>query len=216
MSYEPHDEAWDEAYERLSEELYPEHREQAIVEFTDERLRSYYLDNPDILAPAKESLMQATSLLASGHFSAALVFAATANELFLKGSLLRPIVFGLVHSPAIAQLVVESAMTQTGFSRYAKLLAGLYRMLTFNELATVTRPSSTLNLLKEASNFQQTRNQILHQGAAVSEMQAREAVDVSKHVFNLILLPVLEELSLTVDDAGRLRKYAYDPTRDAS
>ena len=107
-------------------------------------------------------------------------------------------------------------MTQTGFSRYAKLLAGLYRMLTFNELATVTRPSSTLNLLQEASNFQQTRNQILHQGTPVSEMQAREAVDVSKHVFKLILLPVLEELSLTVDDAGKLRDYGYAPARDSS
>ena len=38
MSYGPEDAAWDEAYENMSRELYPEHKEQAIAEFTRERL----------------------------------------------------------------------------------------------------------------------------------------------------------------------------------
>jgi hypothetical protein len=48
MSYIPEDAAWDEAYENISRELYPEHKEQAISEFTAERLRSYYTMHPDL------------------------------------------------------------------------------------------------------------------------------------------------------------------------
>lgn len=40
MSYDEHDAALDEFYDYMDKELYPEHREQAISEFTEERLRS--------------------------------------------------------------------------------------------------------------------------------------------------------------------------------
>jgi hypothetical protein len=43
MSYDERYAAMDEMYERIGEELYPEHRVQAIGEFTAERLSSYYL-----------------------------------------------------------------------------------------------------------------------------------------------------------------------------
>lgn len=41
MSYDEHDAAMDEMYERISAELCPEHREQAVSEFTSDRLRSF-------------------------------------------------------------------------------------------------------------------------------------------------------------------------------
>ena len=51
------DAAWDQMWDQMSVELYPEHKEQAIEEFTTERLQSFYLRNPDILAPGTPMLM---------------------------------------------------------------------------------------------------------------------------------------------------------------
>ena len=67
MSYDYHDAAMDEAYERLSEELYPSHKAQAIVEFTRERLRSYYLEHSDLLLPAGRTYKLAKALLAANQ-----------------------------------------------------------------------------------------------------------------------------------------------------
>jgi len=39
MSYDEYDAAMDEMYDRIGVELYPEHRAQAIDEFTADRLR---------------------------------------------------------------------------------------------------------------------------------------------------------------------------------
>ena len=58
MSYTPEDAAWDDAYESMSQELYPEHKEQAIAEFTHERLRSYYIAHPEILIPAIQTFKE--------------------------------------------------------------------------------------------------------------------------------------------------------------
>jgi hypothetical protein len=39
MSYDENDAAMDEFYDQISRELYPDHRDQAISEFTQERLK---------------------------------------------------------------------------------------------------------------------------------------------------------------------------------
>ena len=204
MSYSPEDSAWDEAYESMSRELYPEHKAQAIIEFTYERLRSFYVKNPEILVPAVRNFKVAKSLLSSGQPAAALVFAASATELFLKGSLLRPVVFGLVHSESLAELVVASALSQTGFKRYEKLLAGLFRELTQTDISSLVRVIGAKPLLVEASQLQEQRNGVVHQGDGVSETQAVLAVSIAEEVFNQILGRVLVELGLSLEKGGRL------------
>jgi len=74
MSYDQHDAAIDEMYERISEELYPEHKEQAVSEFTADRLQSFYLSNPMVMRPAVDALQEAKRLKAHGHPAAAVVF----------------------------------------------------------------------------------------------------------------------------------------------
>ena len=96
MSYDPQDAAFDQMYERISDELYPEHKERALSDFTEERLRSFYLDNPAVMRPAVDILQEVKRLQENGHSSATVVFCATAIELFLKATLLQPIVYGLV------------------------------------------------------------------------------------------------------------------------
>jgi HEPN domain-containing protein len=204
MSYDYHDAAMDEAYERLSEELYPEHKAQAILEFTYERLRSYYLQHKDLLVPAARTYKLAESLLHAEQSAAALAFSASAVELFLKACLLRPVVAGLVHSESVADLVVESALSQTGFKRYEKLLAGLFKELTRLEIGQIKRPGAVKPLLEEASALQDRRNAVMHRGAEVSAAEAEEAFSVATAVFNEVLVIVVNELGLSIKKGGEL------------
>ena len=182
MSYDPTDAAWDEAYERMSQELYPEHREQAISEVTTDRLQSYYLRNPAITHPGFRMQNEALKLLANGHYSAALVFAASATEQFLKVALLRPVVYGLVHFDSLAEMIVNSALSQTGYLRYTKLLSGLFNTLTSTELAKITLPGKSKSLLNEASELQSRRNDVVHKAEEIFEVEAASAIEVSAGV----------------------------------
>ncbi|XTI72389.1 hypothetical protein ACQAYK_12020 [Acidithiobacillus sp. AC3] len=204
MSYSPEDAAWDEAYESMFRELYPEHKEQAIAEFTSERLRSYYVAHPEVLVPAARAFKEAKMLHANGHHSAALVFAASATELFLKSSLLRPVVYGLVHNESLAELVVAAALSQTGFMRYEKLLAKLFVELAGVELTTLRRQPEAKPLLREAADIQELRNAVIHQGQAITLEQAQHGIDVSTEVFNQMLAAVLSNLGLSLEKGGRL------------
>src|SRR5437016_11002375 len=105
MSMEPWEAEEEAALQNLYNEFGPEwaaeHRDelfqQAVREFTADRLKSYYVAQPRLALPALDSLKESQSLLAS-HPKAALVFAMTAIEVTIKTVLLKPIVFGLVHT----------------------------------------------------------------------------------------------------------------------
>ena len=204
MTYTYEDAAWDEAYETMSRELYPEHKTQAISEFREERLRSFYTENPELLVPAAKAFKEAKALFANGDHAAALVFSASATELFLKSSLLRPVVYGLIHNQALADLVVPAALSQSGYIRYEKLLAGLFRELTGVEIRTLKRTSGAKPLLEEAGDIQSIRNKVVHLGTEVSMEQATMAIDVSTEIFNQVLAKVLSNLGLTLETSGRL------------
>src|SRR5689334_2194881 len=113
MSYDQYDEARDAMYDEISRELYPDHKAQAITEFTTARLQSYYTANPVVMRPAVESIQEGRRLQANGHSSAAIVFFVTAIELLLKATLLKPVVHGLVHSEGLAEVIVAQALGQS-------------------------------------------------------------------------------------------------------
>lgn len=204
MSYDPLDAAWDEAYERMSQELYPEHKEQAIAEFTRSRLKSYYVDHSDVLIPAIRMFKESKAMADAGHNGAALIFAASATELFLKAALLRPVVYGFVHSEGLADLIVNTTLSQTGFKRYKQLLSELFLELINVNLLSIKRPSSTLPLLEEASEIQVQRNKILHQGVEISAEEAQLGISVATEVFNRILVEVLSALGFSLQKGGIL------------
>lgn len=204
MSYTLEDAAWDDAYESMSQELYPEHKEQAIAEFTHERLRSYYITYPEVLIPAAQTYKESKALLAGGHNEAALVFAASATELFLKAALLRPVVYGFVHSESMAELIVNAALSQTGFNRYETLLSKLFLEIAGIELKSLVRETGTKPLLEEASDIQKTRNHVVHQGGCVTSEQAKIALEITTQIFNQVLAKVLTQLNLNIEKGGLL------------
>ncbi|OGP54501.1 MAG: hypothetical protein A2X89_05955 [Deltaproteobacteria bacterium GWD2_55_8] len=203
MSYDENDAARDDFYEQISRELYPDHKQQAIEEFTADRLRSYYVKSPGVMRPAVDAVQEAKALLAVGRHSPALVFSASAIELLLKATLLRPVVYGLVHNDALAEIIVQRVIgRQTDIERYEGLLAGLFHTLAKIDLRAICRDGVTLPLLQEAKQFQSLRDKILHQGTHCSPQDAETAFSVAVAVYDKIVAPMLFALGLKVEEKG--------------
>ena len=209
MSYDENDAAMDAMYEQIGLELYPEHKAQAVDEFTADRLCSFYVKNPTVMRPAVDALQEGKRLNESNHYSAAIVFFVTAIELLLKATLLKPVVYGLVHNEGLAEIVVQHALGQAGFDRYESLLTNLFSELANMELQTITRNGETEKLLVECKNLQKLRNQIIHQGAGCTSAQAELGLKVSAAVFDLIVVPMLFSLGLTVVEKGGITKRQF-------
>ncbi|MCO5096680.1 MAG: hypothetical protein M9884_04315 [Rhodocyclaceae bacterium] len=205
MSYDEHDAALEEMYDRIGQELYPEHKAQAIEEFTAERLRSFYLKHPEVMRPALTAFKEAKALRESNHFSAALVFYVTSIELFLKSTLLKPVVYGLVHNDALADVIVQFALGQSGFDRYKSLLAKLFSDIANIELNDIKREGAVKPLLDEALDVQKIRNKIIHQGATCTESEANLARDVATLVFGRIVVQMFDTLGLDVHEKGLIK-----------
>lgn len=207
MSNSPEDYLWDEAYAAMAREVYPEHRAQAIEEFTSERLQSYYLKNPDVAVAAARAFKEAKLLLEHGHPAACVAFAVTSIEQFLKAALLRPVVFGLVHMESLAALIVDVATDQSGgLDRYKKLLAGLFKNLADIELGTVKREGASRPLLEEIKSLQDQRNAVVHRGAALTNQDAELALAVANAVFSQVFVHLLAAVGLQIVKGGRIVK----------
>ena len=202
MSYEPGDEAWDDFYSSLSEELYPEHKAQAISEFTRDRLRSFYLMNPDLMVPALAMYMESKVLWSMKRPTPTVVFYMTTLELLLKATLLKPIVYGLVHNEGLAGLIVEHALGQTGLHRYKGLLAKIYQDLTGLDISKVSRTGSSMPLLDESLELQKIRNKIIHQGDQALIEEANRSKEIVSEAFDSIVHPILLSLGLKLIPGG--------------
>jgi len=89
------------------------------------------------MSPAVMALQEGKALYELRHHAAAVVFFASAVELLLKATLLKPVVYGLVHHDGLADIVVRHTLGQTGFGRYDKLLANLFLEFAKVDLSTV-------------------------------------------------------------------------------
>src|SRR5436189_3774333 len=202
MSYTEEDAARDAFYEQISQELYPEHKAQAIEEFTAERLCSFYVKHSKVMQPAVDALQEGKALHGEGHHAAAVVFFASAVELLLKATLLQPVVYGLVHHDGLADIIVSQALGQTGFDRYQNLMANLFSELAGIDIKTISRKGSEKPLLAECTELQKIRNEIIHKGNRCSAEQADMGLEVSVAAYQSIVFPMLRALGLTVIEQG--------------
>lgn len=200
MSYSPEEAARDAAMEDFYEEV----SRQAISEFTSERLRSYYLQNPDLAVPGKRTFVQARHLYRAGQLGPALVCGVTVIEVFFKIGFLRPVLYGLVHSEPLAEAVVGAALSQPGYQRYLPLLQALHLELVGKELKSFSRKGSNKNILVEADEAQKCRNLVIHQGYEPTDEQARQAIGSAAIVMVNIWRPMLNALGLKLGAQGRV------------
>src|SRR5512140_3489463 len=99
----------DAARDEFYEEVYADARKEAVDNFTAERLCSFYAKEPTIAENPVKSLAEARLLLQTPHSTAAFLHAAVATEVVLKGVVLKPIIYGFIHSDTMAPLIVELA-----------------------------------------------------------------------------------------------------------
>ena len=196
MSYDEQDAAMDAFYEQISQELYPEHKEQAIGEFIEERMQSYYLKNPKIIQAPIDSYLHAHELLDISPRSA-LVMYTTAVELFLKSILLKPVLFGMIDNENLAELIVNYSVRQASFDRQKKLLNPLCLRVANIELSDI-KGTSGKPILDEAEEIQKVRNRVLHQGHKASVDDMEKAKNIASRIFKDVVFPVLHKMNLEV------------------
>lgn len=195
---------WEEAaYEEAMEALYAEHKEQAIEEFTDERLQSYYIAHPSIAEPPLRSLDQARKLLP--HYpTAAFVFAAIAIEVGLKVALLKPVVYGLVHSESIAGIITDMVIAHTGFDRFRKLLLHILSEYGGVDLDQFKRQGASKTLWEEMEEVRKRRNQIIHRAEIATDDESQKAIAVASSVLEELFPAVVKNLGFHTHKNGRV------------
>jgi hypothetical protein len=117
----------------------------------------------------------------------------------LKTTLLKPVVFGLVHHESLAAVIVEHTFGQTGFERYKTLLSSLFSSIAEIDLNSVKREAAGSSLLDEVLSLQKLRNKIIHQGLQCVKEDADNALAICSAVYGMIVLPMLNALGLKVE-----------------
>jgi hypothetical protein len=207
MSMEPWEAEQEAALDGLYKQFGPEWVEenwhdlydQAVEEFTADRLRSYYLAHPNIAKPALDSLVEGQSLL-QAHPKAALVFATTSIELSIKTVLLKPIVFGLVHTEAVAELVTDLTIEHTGMDRFKMLLTEILRRFGGLDLNSFRRRYSHKTIWQEIKEVQINRNVVIHRGELDDMTSAELSIGVASAILHELLPQVICELGLHLHD----------------
>lgn len=180
------EEAYSEFVDSLASELYEEHKERAIEEFVSERLASYYKTHTEIAKEAVSFLKKAQSLQGSEP-TASLLFSSTATEVLLKSVLLKPIVYGLVHTESLAELIATGLVKQTGIDRFKELVFGIldHHVAFEGSIKKYCRPGCSTALWQERESLQKIRNKVLHQAKECSETDAAQSVEVTLAFVNL-------------------------------
>ncbi len=195
------DDAWETAFDKAAfDDDYADYaedaamdalREQTIAEFQQERLGSYYTEHPEVAQPAIDRLNEAQALFDAGFISASLVFAISAVEHMLKYTLLRPIIYGLVHSEFAAELIAD---VEVRLATLPKLLFPIIAKIAKVDLSTYRRHDQPITLWDEFKRLQVIRNGVLHQGKSVEQGDASTALavgdamltDVVRHVMSAV------------------------------
>lgn len=186
-------------------ELLDEHYGEAVEQFTSERLQSYYLANPSLATPARESLLYAQSLMPS-FTQAALIFAVTATELTIKSVLLQPIITGLVHTEELASFIADLTTKHTGLERFHTLLTEILAQLGGVQLKTFKRANSTKTLWEEVTEVQSARNALIHRGRKSNASVAGLSISVAETLLNDIFPKIVANLGLHIDGSMNVCK----------
>lgn len=210
MSYDEEDVRREEEYDQLrrefDDELYPEHRDQAIEEFTIERLQSFYEKHPDVIQPAVKMMEEGEKLYDAERFSPSAVFSVSAIELFLKSVIIKPFVFGLVHDEELAEIIMNEASKMTGIERYEDLLERLCSRIASIEIKMVYREGASNPIFSEYKEVQKIRNKVLHQGEQCSKENSKRSKEVAMAIFTKIVVPMLRAINLVIQDDSSVVK----------
>lgn len=167
-----------------------------VGDFTDDRLTSFYVNEPRLAKPALRALADAKTLLATNS-TAAFVFAAIALEVGIKSVLLKPIIHGLVYSDDAAGLVAKLFM-RTRDEGMTKILLDLLDKFGGVDPRTHQRQGSARNLWDESKDIGNKRNRTVHRAESRSLEEAEFAVAVADCVLGVLFPRVIKNLGLAL------------------
>jgi len=165
---------------------------EAIAEFQQERLSSYYTEHPEVAQPAIDRLKEAQALFDAGFVSASLVFAISAAEHMLTYTLLRPIIYGLVHDEFAAELV---ARVEVRLDDLPKLLFPIIAKIAKVDLSTYRRHDQRSTLWAEFRRLQVIRNGVVHRAKNVEQEDASTALAVAGAMLTDVVEPVMSAVA---------------------
>jgi hypothetical protein len=193
----PDEIARDEAYAELVDEISRE----AIDEFTSERLRSYYIGHPNVAVQVFNMHREAKKLVDVSP-SAALVLFTTAIEVALKVTLLKPVIYGLVHNELVADLISDLAVKHNGFDRFKPLLGRVLAEYGAIDFEAFTIQGHKKTMWGEITVIQNTRNAVVHRAELANRELTLLAQDVSTMIIGNYLTAVLKGLGLHLSTDG--------------
>lgn len=188
-------------YDDWMSALYEEHSQEALKEFTTERLQSYYLSNPEVVAAPRQALIESRNLLID-HPAPALVFATIAIEVGVKMVLLKPIVYGLVHDISAAGLITDLAIGHGG-DRYRDLLFHVLSKFGGIDLKSFRRTGCKQSLWNEIDVILKRRNAIVHRAERATDEEAENSVYVASAIIEDLFPNVVVNLGLHLHNGIR-------------
>jgi hypothetical protein len=194
----------DEArYEEYMDQLYEEHKEQAIQEFIDERLQSYYGEHRLLAEPAFGAFTEAKKLIHT-YATAAFLFSAIAVEVGLRETLVKPIVFGLVHTLSVASLITDMVLSRPDQRKYRDLLLHLLREHGDVDLYRHKRSDSCRPIWEEIMDVKKKRDLIVHQAQTATSDEANLALGVASTVIENLFPTVVGRMGLHLHEGFRI------------
>lgn len=181
------------------DEWYSELVAEAIGDFTSNRLRSYYLAHASLALPAFAMYNEALTALSASK-SAALVLCITSIEVGLKVTLLKPVVYGLVHNESVADLVSDLVAKQNGYDRFMPLLARVVSEYGGIDVKALRMDGHPKTIWEEIEILQKKRNTVVHQGKLAVLEDVTLAMQVGGFVLGMFLPSVLNGFGLRLNN----------------
>jgi len=207
MGYEPidaeYEEQMDAMYEGVLEhyrnsDSYHEDINRGIDDFISERQKSFYIERPTVVEPAFNLLSEARELFALGHYAAAQVMAGAATEVTFGDALLRPMIYGFVHSDTVAPLIADVVEDARSVYRFKALLVEIVARFSGIDLYTFTVSGSNKSLWQSVNEVRTQRNDVLHRGGllAVAREESEYALAVAMTLIETVFPAVIGNLGL--------------------
>jgi hypothetical protein len=182
-------------YEEYMAQLYEEHKEQAIQEFIDERLKSYYNDHRLLAKPAFSALTEAKNLV-HANSTAAFLLSAIAVEVGMREALVKPIVFGLVHTLSVASLITDMVLSRPDQKKYRDLLLQILQQHGDVDLSHYKRPDSHRPIWEEIKKVKEKRDLIVHQAQTATTDEVALAFGVASTIMENLFPTVVKKMGL--------------------
>lgn len=194
----------DEArFEEYMDQLYEEHRKQAVEEFIYERLQSYYNEHRLLAEPAFFAFLEAKKLLNISD-TASFLFSAIAVEVGLREILVKPIVSGLVHTLSLASLITDMVLSRPDHKKYRDLLLHLLREHGGVDLLSYKRSSSSRSIWDEISDVKKNRDLIVHKAKKVSKGESNLSLNVATTVLETLFPTLVSKMGFHLHEGFKI------------